>query len=123
MISFPTLVVKQTYGLSIPICWDTARLWMHGLGFGFSDVQKDNYDSHHREDVIPLPYRAGLKNRYFDWADVDTHQQIPGYDMTSYKFDQLSECLDFINQNTALEEHIVNRRHICEFLPPNHPEY
>ena len=40
---------------------------------------------------------------------------------SSYKF-VLSECLDFKNQKTALQEHIENRGHICEFLPKYHPE-
>ena len=41
------LDLKQTYGLSIPISCETARVWMHSLGFTFSDVKKDiYYDGH-----------------------------------------------------------------------------
>ena len=62
------LDLKQTHALSIPISWDTARLWMHGLGFGFSDVKKDIYhDGHDREDVVQ--HRVGLIDKYFEWAD------------------------------------------------------
>ena len=77
------LDLKQTYGISIPISWDTARLWMHTLGFGFSDVKKDiYYDGHDRPDVVI--HRNGLIGRYFEWADVAAG--IPGYDRRAHHF-------------------------------------
>ena len=42
-------------------------------------------------------------------------------DKTSMRF-VLSNCLDFKNQKTALEEHIEGRGHICDFLAKYHPE-
>jgi hypothetical protein len=42
-------------------------------------------------------------------------------DNTSLEF-VLSQCVDFKMQKTALEEHITNRGHLCDFLPKFHPE-
>ena len=101
------LDLKQTYGLSIPISWDTARLWMHGLGFGFSDVKKDMYyDGHDREDVVQ--HRVGLIARYFEWADVS--QQVPGYDHWCNHFVHFSKAdakRFFALTDTDLEEYAV----------------
>ena len=76
MLPNSNLNLRATYGIEIPISWDTARVWMHSLGFLFSDVTKDiYYDGHDRQDNIL--YRAGFLSRYFEWQDEP--RNIKGY--------------------------------------------
>ena len=70
------LDLKAIYGLEIPISWETARVWMHALGFHYKAHSKNVYvDGHNRPDV--LKWKEGYLFRQFEWADDS--KSIPGY--------------------------------------------
>ena len=49
----PTLTVQELKGITWPISRETARIWMHRLGFGYGTYKKDIYfDGHDSTDVI-----------------------------------------------------------------------
>ena len=55
----PSLSIEELKGLDWPICKETARVWMHRLGFGYGTYVKDIYiDGHDRADV--LEYKEGF---------------------------------------------------------------
>ena len=63
------LDLKQTYGLTLPISYETARVWMQSLGFSFSDFKKGIYnDGHDHEDNVQ--HRINLIDCYLEWQDV-----------------------------------------------------
>ena len=77
------LDLKQTYGLTLPISYETARVWMQSLGFSFSDFKKGIYnDGHDHEDNVQ--HRINLIGRSFDWQDVS--KGIPGYSSRANHF-------------------------------------
>ena len=52
-VLLPPLTVEELKGVTWPICKDTARVWMHRLGFGYDTYKKNIYfDGHDRPDVV-----------------------------------------------------------------------
>lgn len=68
------LDLQDTFGLEIPISWETSRVWMHNLGFHFKAHSKNVYcDGHDRPDVIE--HREGYVKRHFE----ESASGVPGY--------------------------------------------
>ena len=56
------LTVEELKGVTWPVSRETARVWMHRLGFGFGTYMKDVYfDGHDRADVVE--YKVGFLKR------------------------------------------------------------
>ena len=52
-VLLPSSTVAELKGISWPISKDTARVWMHRLGFGYDTYKKDIcIDGHERPDVV-----------------------------------------------------------------------
>jgi hypothetical protein len=63
-----SLDIKSVYGIELPISEETARAWMHNLGFHYSATAKDIYsDGHDRPDVIAD--REEVLERFFHEPD------------------------------------------------------
>lgn len=109
------LSLKAIYGLEIPISWETARSWMHSLGFNYQDHTKDvYYDGHDREDV--LEHRKELLQRFFgDTGHLSrTHQFFRctkqfGAEEFGLTEEELTECSI---QGTDLIEFHIDRSKI-----------
>ena len=70
-VLLPPLTVEELKGVTWPICKDTARVWMHRLGFGYDTYKKDIYfDGHDRPDVVAykvehLSHMEEYQNNFF----------------------------------------------------------